>query len=147
MPRGGVGSRVIHPRWSPRARVPAESVMTATVKITRPDKHTTPVFDEVSGSQTTPDPYVVASSLEARISVARQVSDLNVRNVGEQKINIRRYLVQIPLSWTDVQIGDVITVLTNPDDPKIVGREYSVMDLQGESLSWSRVLRCEVYQS
>lgn len=147
MPRGGPGGKVVHPRWSARGRVPAESVMTATVQITRPDKFTTPVFDPVTGNQDAPAAAVVCSSMRSRISVARQVSDLNVRNVGEQKTNIRRYLVQIPLSWTDIRIGDVITVLTNPDDPFLVGRELQILDLQGESLSWSRVLRCEVYQT
>lgn len=139
-------TRVIHLDWSPTYRVPSESAMTATVKITRPDQFTTPVFDAATGTKSAPGAQVVVTSLPARISVARQVSDLNIRQTGEERLNIRRYLVQIPLSWTNVTIKDVVTVLINPDDPALVGRELQVMDLQGESLSWSRVLRCEVYQ-
>lgn len=120
-------------------------MLTATVRITRPDRFTAGVFNETTGVQEAPVAQVVVSSLPARVNVARQVSDLNIREVGEERINIRRYMVQIPWDWTDISVRDVITV-TAAEDPALVGRVLQVMDVQAESLEWSRILRCEVYQ-
>lgn len=145
MPLPGRGSQVPHPQWTKHLRQVASSSMTARVRITRPDPHGTSVFNETTGEQESPLEQVVVSILPARVSVARQVSDLNVRKTGEERLNIRRYLIQIPWDWSDITVKDVITVLS-AEDPKLVGRELTVMDIQAESFEASRVLRCEVYQ-
>lgn len=145
MPRPGLGSHILHPGWSGANRPAATDVQTAVVRITRPDAFTAGVFDPVTGEQTAPEPQVVVTHLSARISVARQVSDLNLREVGEERVNIRRYLVQVPWDWTDVTVKDVIEVL-EAEDLMLVGRMLQVQDIQAESLQWSRILRCEVYQ-
>lgn len=145
MPLPGLGSHVIHPGWSPSNRPAATDVMTAVVKITRPDQFTPGVYDPDTMSQTAPDPQMVVSRLAARVSVAHSV-DWNQRVVGEERLSIRRYIVQIPWDWTDVTVKDVIEVIES-EDPLMVGRVFQVTDVQAESLQWSRVLRCEVYQS
>lgn len=145
MPLPGLGSHVIHPGWSEANRPAATDVMTATVKITRPDTFTTGVFNSSTGEQEAPEPFVVVTSLLARIDVARQVSDVNTRVVGEERVSIRRYLVQLPWDWTDISLKDVLEVLT-AEDPLLIGRMFQVVDIQAMSLEWSRILRCEVYQ-
>lgn len=145
MPRDGIGARVVRPEWSERNRVPSTSMMTATVRIERPDRFTPGVFNDTTGGQDAPAAHVVATALPARVSVARQVSDLNLREAGEELVGIRRYLVQIPWNWTDITVKDVITVV-DAEDPTLVGRAFQVRDIQAESFQWSRVLRCEVYQ-
>lgn len=137
-------TRVIHPDWSNRNRPVAEGTMTGTCTITRAaSTSTVPAFDEVLGVSIPPTPTAVYGGI---CRVQRAVASEAHPTVADREVTQRDYYVMLPVAQADaveIQVNDIVTFNTMPDDPTLVGRVMRVRDVRAGSLLWQRDLVCE----
>lgn len=83
--------------------------------------------DDFSGVRTptylSPDPY----SGKCRFQAAR--SEAQQHDSGEDYLLMLRSELQLPVSVTGLEVGDVVTCTAAARDPDLVGREFRVHDL------------------
>ena len=143
MPRSsGRLSQVIPSDWSGSNRHQATLFLTSRCTISRPGVGMGG-FDPATGTGTAPAPSVVASNVRCRVEVVPRTAGL-AKVAAEERIEGRRYTVQVPWDVVDVTVHDVVTV-TAAEDPGLVGIELRVTALHTTSLQWSRVLQAEVF--
>jgi hypothetical protein len=137
MPRPN--SPVIPDGWEAHHRPVAEATMTATCTVARVLAGT---FNGVEGKSAYPTPSNIYTGA-CRVQAASRFALL--AQAGEKPTTTRHYLVSIPLSATQPQVNDLVTV-TAATDAALVGLRLIVTDIKGGSLVWERDLVCEVHE-
>lgn len=130
--------RVIPAGWSAHHQPVAVGTMTARCTIDR-DGTGDPVWDEDTGTWTQPARVVLHTDVPCRIQQQKQPQ---VADVGQQQVSTHDYLVPVPITITDVELGQQLLVTVNLDDPSLVGRRLEITDVQRGSLAWERDLVC-----
>lgn len=107
-----------------------------TIEITRPGIGE-PVLDESTFAVV----YPAGSTLySGAASVTPTISEFSPQqNLRENAL--AEVLVHVPVSATDVVVGDTVTVLT-ADDAELVGREYEVIRFMASTRQMSRRMLC-----
>lgn len=129
---------VIHPLWNARNRPAAESVLTDTAMITRASTGPATV-DRTTFVGTNPLTVVVGST-PCRVEIVHFHPSALL--VGEQRVTVRQYDVQVPHGVDTVLVDDLVTV-TASQDAALVGRVLRVLSVTAVSYEWTRVLRCQ----
>lgn len=122
----------------PRLQTEAETMMTDTCTITRPGE---PVFNPTTGTYTTPSTTVYTGKCRVR---TRSVGFLRDRlaEAGEMQDVIWPYIVAVPMSVTDVQVLDEITI-TASKDPALVNVSMRVRIAALGTFANARKMDCE----
>jgi hypothetical protein len=117
----------------------AEQLMTETCTITRENGETA-TFIAATGqyTDTTATVYAGKCRIRPRSAFLRE----RIAEAGEQAQFLWPYIVAVPVSVTDVQVGDIITV-TASGDASLVDRQLRVrIAARGENVT-ARRLDCE----
>ena len=112
--------------------------MADTCTITRPG---TPVFDSATGTYTTPSTTVYTGKCRVR---TRSIGFLRDRQAeaGEELVTIWPYIVAVPISASDVQVLDLVTI-TASADPLLVDATMRVRIANAGTNANARKLDCE----
>ncbi len=132
-------SRVIPTGWSEHHQPTAESVMTATCRITRRTA-ATGVYDSSTGRTTYTAPTEVYEGPCRIQRAALTGTQAPIR--GEKLTPVRPYTVSLPITAEGIQVNDLVEILT-ADDPDTTGKHLTVVDVRGGSLLWQRDLICD----
>lgn len=110
-----------------RGRIAAELGMTDECVIKRPGgKDTDPDSGDVVTTYTT-----LYTGQKCRVQSRGQWGER--RDVGQDSVVMQTIEVQLPITVTNLQVGDVITITAATFDPLLVGRELQLKDLNSES--------------
>lgn len=116
----------------------AESLMQDSCTITRAGSGTS-TFDPATGTYTDPASTTVYTG-KCRVK-PRNLVDRTVQ-AGEQQVSLWSFEVSVPVSATDVDLDDVVTV-TGSIDPSLVGRTLRVRSVARGTFLTARRLDCE----
>jgi hypothetical protein len=137
------GRASLDPRWTTHHVGAVEGFMLATIKVTRKLPSTagaTPVYNQATKTWSGGTFTTVLDNTPARI----QFYGLGGDNVVGQDTTSRRLMrVQITDKTSDVNVDDIVTILTCPDDPMLTKYQLEVRGAIGSSNSWIRELTCE----
>lgn len=94
--------------------------------------------DPVTGypSQTTSQLYA------GKCRVQQAQAQAQREDVGEDRLLMLRLEVQLPMSVTGLEVGDLITVTTSAHDADLVGRVFRVHDLAHKTHATARRVQC-----
>jgi len=115
----------------------AESIMVDSCTVRRRTGTTTNPTTGV----VTPVYAVVRTSQKCRVQARGNWGE--ARDVGEAALVILALEVQFPMSVTDLQARDEITIDACVNDPDLVGRVLRVKDLHHKSHATSRRVLCQ----
>jgi hypothetical protein len=118
----------------------AERLMTDACTITRAAG--APVFDEATGTYTTPTPTTLYSG-KCRVKTYRQNND-RVVDFGGEPVSLWPFSVSVPVEVTGLEVDDIVTVTASVLDPDVVGTRLRVRDVVKGSQITARRLGCEV---
>ncbi|HET7386851.1 MAG TPA: DUF6093 family protein [Nocardioidaceae bacterium] len=124
-----------------RGQSAAERLMTDTCTITRPDPDTPPVFDDATGTYTTPTVTVYEGKCRVRpTNVDRTVE------AGDVRVHLWHSVISVPISVSGVQVNDTVTI-TASTDPGLVGKVYTVGNIDLGTAITARRLGCNLASS
>jgi hypothetical protein len=99
-----------------------------------------------TGTTTDPNTGAVVDSYATvhtgKCRVRMQSSWATDRTAGEQPITVSRYMLQIPVSVTGVEIGDLVDI-TESKDPDLVGHRIRIDGPFGQTHATARRYICE----
>jgi hypothetical protein len=136
MPRPG--SQVIPAGWSAHHRPVAEKTFTARCTIDRAGTGA-PVWNATTNAYDPPARVVLHTNLECRVQHWRKFAQVDT--VGEQRVSTHEYLVQVPITVTDVELDQQVRI-DACEDASFVGKRIVVTDIHRGSLMWDRALLC-----
>lgn len=92
-------------------------------------------------TQTKELPYATAipARLQALVRSGRAVGE---QEVAGETLHIRGYLVTLDVGFDDADVGDLIDIVSNPDDASFVGRTLLVEGVPRGSVMLERNLFC-----
>jgi hypothetical protein len=115
----------------------AESLMVDTCTITRNDGD--PVFNTTTGTYTQPTTTVYTGKCRVKPSV---LSGNTTVQAGEERVALWPYSVSVPVSATDVELDDIVTV-TASADASLVDVTLRVRSIARGTFITARRLDCE----
>jgi hypothetical protein len=118
-----------------RGRLAAEAGMVDACTITRVGERTT---DTTTGEVTEPTSTLYTGACRVQQKQAQATEE----TVGEDHLLLLRIEVQLPMSVTDLEVGDLITVTSSEHDPDLPGRVFRVHDLAHKTHATSRRVQC-----
>jgi hypothetical protein len=122
-------------------RATSEEAMPDTGTIARPSTST--VFNPTTGVTTPGTPTVIYTGA-MRVRPPGSLAELT-RLFGDTEITENRYMVTVPASVDDAQVGDIVTV-TDGVDPQIVGKALRVTVVPYGSWQIDRRLGAEIVE-
>lgn len=131
------GTKMIPTGWSRHHQDVVTGSMNATVTVTDPSRTTPGEWDPDTSTYGPPTTHVVRSGCPARI---QQLTTDRVVDQAEQKIGIRRYLIQLPADTPTLQVGYRVVVETVESDPGLApaGTVMTVTDVLHGSEGFTR---------
>lgn len=121
-----------------RGRAAAESLMVDTCTIGRVVGQTT---DPLTGAVTDQVSNYYAG--KCRFQTIGRGSQARPQDAGEDYMMLLRIEVQLPISVTGVEVGDIITCETSVHDPDLPTRRFRVRDLYHKSHATARRVQAE----
>lgn len=115
-------------------RAAAARLMVDTCTVTRPGAAT---LNETTGVVTRATTTVYTGACRVKPDAAPSESQS-----GEREVVVRRFIVSIPTSETDVAVDDVVTVTASELDPALVGATLTVAGVIVGSHVTARRLVC-----
>lgn len=136
---GRPGTEVIPDRWAGTHGAVVAKTWTVGCEIRHPGGTKTGGLDPTTGTYPV-TPHAPHFSGNARVQ-ALSLAD-TARLVADQEITTGGYLIATDLAATDVQVDDVITIVTVPAgaDQSLVARQLVVRSVARGSLAWERDL-------
>lgn len=127
------------------ARATALSVMDATCTVrTDPQGRTDDLFDETTGEYTRPPDDQTTVYTGPCLLRPSQGLGQNRATMGSAEQFVDRYDLRLPVTATGVHPGDVATIDTSPNDPDMVGREFTVLQAAGGTYAVTRILTVQL---
>jgi hypothetical protein len=143
-------SRVVHPQFEAHHRPVSANAMPAECTITRPSSPSPAGWNDATGRNVYPAPTTVYPTTGHGVCRVNrggpggQGSAAPV-TVADRAVTVAQYTVVIPADAAAlVQVHDIVTITRCPGDPDLVGRKLWVTDSARGSLTWERVLNCEL---
>jgi hypothetical protein len=99
----------------------------------------TQAFDETTMTYTAQAPAPVASDVPCRVQPAPQRD--HIVDAASEPVTLRRYQVSVPISITDVQVDDHVTITTSRD-AGLLGRSLRVLEFGAGTYQGERLLTC-----
>jgi hypothetical protein len=121
-----------------RGRTAAEVMMVDTCTITRASEPG--VFNETTGQYDLASPATVYSG-KCRVK-PRDNAD-RVVQYGQEAVSFWPYVVSVPMSVTDIELDDVVTIAASALDPALVDLQLRVREVLSGSHLTARRLSCE----
>jgi hypothetical protein len=98
----------------------------------------TRVTDTTTGEVTEP----TSTLYTGQCRVQQKQADATEETVGEDRLLLLRLEVQLPMSVTGLEVGDLITITSSVHDPDLPGRVFRVRDLAHKTHATSRRVQC-----
>jgi hypothetical protein len=119
-----------------RGRARAEELMTDTVTITRITGPPGPVDPDTGEREPAPTMTVYAGPGKIQTYEPHE----SARKSGEHIYIEQRYHLHLPISATEADVGDSVTVTSSATDAQLVGREYRVAGEHAKTWATARRL-------
>jgi hypothetical protein len=74
--------------------------------------------------------------------VQQHQASADVKDIGEDNLLLLRVEVQLPMSVTGLDVGDVITMTASAYDPDLPGRAFRIHDLAHKTEATARRVQC-----
>lgn len=120
----------------PEMRAHAESLMLDACRAERPGP---PIFNPATGV----DEPSLTLLYEGRCKVQTYEGHETTREAGGALVTEQRYSVHVPMAAFAPKVGDVITIISSPEDPFLAGRTYRVVAPLHKTLTTARRLGVE----
>lgn len=133
-------TRTIHPDWNTHHAPVATGAMTSTCEIRDPDAFTE-AFDRDSGLTVTVPAGPVYTG-PCRVQAASGQRPTRADAAG-QDVSTPPYQVEVVFDGPAFAEGYRVLVTADADDPQLVGRTFTVRQVQVGSHRFSRVLLCD----
>jgi hypothetical protein len=118
-----------------RGQVAAELGMTDACTVRRvATSGTDPVTGETS--------YTYSSIYTGKCRVQQHQAAADRQDVGEDSVLLLTVEVQLPVSVTGLEVGDLITITSAAHDADLVGRVFRIHDLAHKSEPTARRVQC-----
>jgi hypothetical protein len=98
----------------------------------------TRVTDTTTGEVTEP----VSTLYTGQCRVQQAQAQATEETVGEDHLLLLRLEVQLPMSVTGLEVGDLITITASAHDPDLPGRVFRIHDLAHKTHATSRRVQC-----
>lgn len=122
-----------------RGQILAESLMVDACTITRGGSGA-PTFNSTTGTYTPPAGSTVYTGA-CRVKPSALSGNTTVQ-AGEREVSLWPFAVSVPVSVTDVDLNDLVTI-TASADASLVGRELRVRSVARGTFVTARRLDCE----
>lgn len=127
------------------ARATAESVFDASCTIrSDPEQRTDDTFDQATGKLTRPagdSTTVYSGACLVRPSVG--LGQIRAPMGGAEQF-VDRYDLRLPVTAVGLAPGQVVTIDTAPNDPDIVGNDYTILQVAGGSMAVTRIVTVQL---
>jgi hypothetical protein len=124
----------------PYLRAEAEANMTSTCLVTK-DGAGDPTFNETTGQYTDPARVTVYEG-KCRLQVTAIIAGSVDSDAGERLTTTQEAELQLPIGGTDdVAVDHQVKILTNPLDPALEDRVFSIVARHEKSQATSRRVR------
>jgi hypothetical protein len=118
-----------------RGRAAVEALMVDACTITRVGERDT---DTTTGEVTEP----VSTLYTGQCRVQQAQAQATEETVGEDHLLLLRLEVQLPMSVTGLEVGDLITITASAHDPDLPGRVFRIHDLAHKTHATARRVQC-----
>jgi hypothetical protein len=118
-----------------RGRSAAEALMVDACTVTRVGDRGT---DTTTGEVTEPTSTLYTGQCRVQQAQAQATEE----TVGEDHLLLLRLEVQLPMSVTGLEVGDLITITASVHDPDLPGRVFRIHDLAYKTHATSRRVQC-----
>jgi hypothetical protein len=118
-----------------RGRAAVEALMVDACTITRVGERDT---DTTTGEVTEP----VSTLYTGQCRVQQAQAQATEETVGEDHLLLLRLEVQLPMSVTGLEVGDLITITASGHDPDLPGRVFRIHDLAHKTHATARRVQC-----
>jgi hypothetical protein len=118
-----------------RGRAAVEALMVDACTVTRVGDRGT---DTTTGEVTEP----VSTLYTGQCRVQQAQAQATEETVGEDHLLLLRLEVQLPMSVTGLEVGDLITITASAHDPDLPGRVFRIHDLAHKTHATSRRVQC-----
>jgi hypothetical protein len=118
-----------------RGRAAVEALMVDACTITRVGERDT---DTTTGEVTEP----VSTLYTGQCRVQQAQAQATEETVGEDHLLLLRLEVQLPMSVTGLEVGDLITITASVHDPDLPGRVFRIHDLAHKTHATARRVQC-----
>jgi hypothetical protein len=118
-----------------RGRLAAEAGMVDACTVTRVG---TRVTDTTTGEVTEPTSTLYTGQCRVQQAQAQATEE----TVGEDHLLLLRLEVQLPMSVTGLEVGDLITITASAHDADLPGRVFRIHDLAHKTHATSRRVQC-----
>jgi hypothetical protein len=98
----------------------------------------TRVTDTTTGEVTEP----VSTLYTGQCRVQQAQAQATEETVGEDHLLLLRLEVQLPMSVTGLEVGDLITITASAHDPDLPGRVFRIHDLAHKTHATARRVQC-----
>lgn len=132
-------TKVIPDGWSAHHRPTAQSAMTDTAELRRPNPGGR-TFDEVAAKSNYPLPTVLAT---VPVRVQRMPRRAGGDEVGDRPVEIQLYQVSIPASAPELRTNDQVVITVARSDTMLAGVVLRIREVRRGSQLWERDLLCE----
>lgn len=119
-----------------RGRARAEELMTDTVTVTRVTGPPGPVDPDTGEREPAPTTTVYTGPGKVQTYEPHE----SARKSGEHIYIEQRYHLHLPISATEADVGDSVTVTSSATDAQLVGREYRVAGEHAKTWATARRL-------
>lgn len=96
------------------------------------------VTDTTTGEVTEP----TSTLYTGKCRVQQASAQAQREDAGEDRLLLLRLEVQLPMSVTDLEVGDLVTVTASAHDPDLPGRVFRVHDLAHKTHATARRVQC-----
>lgn len=96
------------------------------------------VTDTTTGEVTEP----TSTLYTGKCRVQQSATQAQREDAGEDHLLLLRFEVQLPMSVTDLEVGDLVTVTASAHDPDLPGRVFRVHDLAHKTHATARRVQC-----
>jgi hypothetical protein len=117
-----------------RGRAAAEAGMVDACTVTRAGMPVTDANGDVTSTPTT--------VYTGKCRVQQHQATADEKDIGEDNLLLLRVEVQLPMSVTGLEVGDVITMTASANDPDLPGRAFRIHDLAHKTEATARRVQC-----
>jgi hypothetical protein len=117
-----------------RGRAAAEAGMADACTVTRAGMPVTDANGDVTSTPTT--------VYTGKCRVQQHQATADEKDIGEDNLLLLRVEVQLPMSVTGLEVGDVITMTASANDPDLPGRAFRIHDLAHKTEATARRVQC-----
>lgn len=135
-------ANILPDNWSQHHRAAAEGFLTGECTAQRPT-----AGGDIEWGQTAPESSseLLWDTKPCSVQVLSRAADVSV--AGESVAVLSSHRISVPITAIHLVYKDYLTIMSNPDDPVLNGRSFTVLVEEKGTTNWTREYLCQEVNS